>query len=89
MLIISCFIILKYIKAYVQIQIMLRGRYTRMCCLLTNIQHSKSCYARERTEKATIITKKRDFHHIKRRNLAVQRCFYIFEIIYVKKVFQD
>jgi len=65
---------------------MLRGRYTRMSCLrLTNTQHSKNCFARERTEKATIITtKKRDFHHIKKRTLAVQRCFY-FSISFIRR----
>ena len=41
--------------------------------------------AQERTEKATVITKKRDFHHIKRRTMAVQRCFYIFDIMEMKK----
>jgi len=65
------------------------GRYTRMCSLrLTNVQHSKNCFARKRTEKTTTITKKRDFHHMKRRTLSVQLCFYFFDIIYMKKVFQ-
>jgi len=46
-----------------------------------------NCFARERTEKATtVIPKKRYFHHIKRRTLVVQRCFYFFNIIYMKKV---
>ena len=68
-------------------QALLRGCYTRMCCLrLTNVQHSKNSFARERTEKATVITKKRNFHHTKRRTLAVQRRFYFFDIIYMKKV---
>jgi len=31
-------------------------------------------------------SKKRDFHHIKKRTLAVQRCFYFSDITYIKKV---
>jgi hypothetical protein len=48
----------------------------------------KNCFARERTKKATVITKKRNFHHTKRRTLAVQRWFYFFNIRTKKKVIQ-
>jgi len=47
---------------------------------------AKNCFAWKRTEKATVITKKRGFHHIKRRTLAVQRSFYFFDITFMKKV---
>jgi len=52
--------------------LILRGRYNRMSCLrLTNVQHRKNCFALEITKKATVITKKRVFHHIKLRTLPV------------------
>ena len=46
----------------------------------------KNHFARERTEKAIVITKKRNFHHIKRRILSVQYRFYFFDITYAKKI---
>jgi len=50
---------------------------------------AKICFAWERTEKATVITKKRDYHRIKNRTLAVQRCFYFFDTTYMKKSFSS
>jgi len=47
---------------------------------LTNLQHSKNCFARERTEKVTVITMKQHFDIIKRRTLAAQYRFYFFVI---------
>jgi len=47
---------------------------------------AKTVLARERTEKATDIIKKRNFHHIKKRISVVQYRFNIFDIGTSKKV---
>jgi len=51
----------------------------------THTKTYKKCLARERTEKAIVMTKKQNFHHIKRRTLAVEYHFYFFQITYKEK----
>jgi len=48
----------------------------------------KNCFARERTTKATVITKKQNFHTTKKRTLTVQHRFYFFDIRNTKRVIQ-
>jgi len=38
-----------------------------LCRINVKLKHSKNCFVRERTEKVTVMTKKQNFHHIKRR----------------------
>jgi len=60
-----------------------------MCCIrLTSVKHTKNCFARERTEKATVMIKKLNFHVIKMRTLPVKYCFSFFDIGITKKVVQ-
>jgi len=39
---------------------------------LTSLNYSTNCFAQEKAEKVTAITKVRHFHHIKSRTLAVK-----------------
>jgi len=48
--------------------------------LTINVKHSNNCIAQERTEKATVITKKRHFYHIKKGTLTMKCRFYFFDI---------
>jgi len=52
------------------------------------VQHTKNCFARERTENATDITLKQIFHHIKKRISVVKCRFYFFDIGTTEKVIQ-
>jgi len=46
------------IYIYIPICIIFRGRYTCICCFrLTNVQHNKKCFARDRNTQAIVIAR--------------------------------
>ncbi|KAF0773258.1 Uncharacterized protein FWK35_00002473 [Aphis craccivora] len=57
-----------------------RGRYTRMCCLrLTNVQHSKNCFARDNFSRTIFVVEGRTTkfsQHVKKNIIHATACLY-------------